>query len=118
MTKHFLLLSTNTLVAENFPFIFNPFSCFFTVVFFSGPGKQQLSYRLNEKISNGYTVEFQTTEVGNYVVDVNVAGVKAFGSPFITRVYDSSLIRVSEVPSGVVGQPCQFKGKVLRLFKI
>lgn len=70
-----------------------------------------MSYQLTESGEGVYRVAFVTTEVGSYVVDVAVAGQKVQGSPFIAKAYDAGLIRVSDVPNGVVGQPCQFRGK-------
>ena len=58
-------------------------------------------------------VSFTTNEVGSYVVEVSASGQKVQGSPFIAKAYDAGLIRVSDVPNGVVGQPCQFKGRFL-----
>ncbi|XP_045132539.1 filamin-B-like isoform X2 [Portunus trituberculatus] len=73
------------------------------------PAKRPVSYQLTESGENVYRVAFVTTEVGSYVVDVAVAGQKVQGSPFIAKAYDAGLIRVSDVPNGVVGQPCQFR---------
>ncbi|KAK8743524.1 hypothetical protein OTU49_001121 [Cherax quadricarinatus] len=73
------------------------------------PAKRPVSYQLSESGENVYRVAFVTTEVGSYVVDVAVAGQKVQGSPFIAKAYDAGLIRVSDVPNGVVGQPCQFR---------
>ncbi|KAK3891382.1 hypothetical protein Pcinc_004729 [Petrolisthes cinctipes] len=73
------------------------------------PAKRPVSYQLTENGENVYRVAFVTTEVGSYVVDVAVAGQKVQGSPFIAKAYDAGLIRVSDVPNGVVGQPCQFR---------
>lgn len=76
----------------------------------TGPAKRPVSYQLTESGENVYRVAFVTTEVGSYVVDVAVSGQKVQGSPFIAKAYDAGLIRVSDVPNGVVGQPCQFRG--------
>ncbi|XP_042865445.1 filamin-A-like isoform X5 [Penaeus japonicus] len=73
------------------------------------PAKRPVSYQLTESGEGVYRVAFVTTEVGSYVVDVAVAGQKVQGSPFIAKAYDAGLIRVSDVPNGVVGQPCQFR---------
>lgn len=56
-------------------------------------------------------VEFNPSEVGSYVIDVALAGEKLSGSPFVAKAYDASLIRVSDVANGAVGQPCQFRGR-------
>ncbi|CAG0900138.1 unnamed protein product [Cyprideis torosa] len=74
-----------------------------------GPSKRPVAYRLLDEGSGLYRVEFTTTEVGNYFVDLAVGGAKVPGSPFISKAYDADLIRVTDVPNGVVGQACQFK---------
>ncbi|XP_068231445.1 filamin-A isoform X3 [Palaemon carinicauda] len=73
------------------------------------PAKRPVSYQLTESGEDVYRVAFITTEVGSYIVDVAVSGQKVQGSPFIAKAYDAGLIRVSDVPNGVVGQPCQFR---------
>ncbi|KAB7497586.1 Filamin-A [Armadillidium nasatum] len=73
------------------------------------PSKRPVSYQLKETSDGLHKVSFITSEVGSYVVDVVVAGQKVQGSPFIAKAYDAGLIRVSDVPNGVVGQPCQFR---------
>ena len=70
-----------------------------------------MSFQLTGSGEGVYKVSFVTSEVGSYVVDVAVAGQKVQGCPFIAKAYDAGLIRVSDVPNGVVGQPCQFRGK-------
>ena len=42
-------------------------------------------------------------------MDVYITGVKIQDSPIFFKAYDSSLIQVSDVKSGIVGQPCQFR---------
>lgn len=42
-------------------------------------------------------------------MDVYVTGQKIPDSPIFFKAYDSGLIQVSDVGSGIVGQPCQFR---------
>ncbi|XP_014240191.1 filamin-A isoform X2 [Cimex lectularius] len=56
-----------------------------------------------------FRLEFVPTEVGSHVVEVSVGGEKLPGGPLVAKVYNSSLIRVTDVASGVVGQLCQFR---------
>ena len=56
-----------------------------------------------------FKIEFNPQEVGSYVMDVYVTGVKIQDSPIFFKAYDSGLIQVSDVGSGLVGQPCQFR---------
>lgn len=58
-----------------------------------------------------YRVEFTPAEVGSHLVEVTVAGEKLPAGPLLAKVYNAALIRVTDVASGVVGQPCQFRGK-------
>lgn len=55
-------------------------------------------------------MEFTPTEVGSHLVEVSIAGQKLPAGPLVAKVYNSALIRVTDVGSGVVGQPCQFRG--------
>jgi hypothetical protein len=50
--------------------------------------------------------------VGSHVLDVTLAGDKLQGGPLVAKAYNSALIKVSDVSSGIVGQPCQFKGEI------
>ena len=83
----------------------------------TSPSKRQLSSRLldvhDAAGSKVCRVEFNPSEVGSYIIDVTIAGEKIQGSPFVAKAYDSSLIRVSDVTNGSVGQPCQFRGQSL-----
>lgn len=56
-----------------------------------------------------FRIEFVPTDVGSHVVEVSVGGEKLPGGPLVAKVYNSGLIRVTDVASGVVGQPCQFR---------
>ena len=56
-----------------------------------------------------FFVEFVPQDVGTYIMDVFAAGQKLSDSPVFYKVYDATLIRITEAGSGVVGQPCQFK---------
>lgn len=78
----------------------------------TSPSKRHLSSRIVDTDSRVCRVEFNPSEVGSYVIDVSLAGEKIDGSPFVAKAYDSSLIRVSDVTNGSVGQPCQFRGTI------
>ena len=73
------------------------------------PSKVPASYSLSETEGGLFFVEFVPQEVGTYIMDVYAAGQKIPESPVFYKVYDSSLIRVTEAGNGVVGQPCQFR---------
>ena len=73
------------------------------------PSKVPVSYSLSETEGGLFFVEFVPQEVGTYIMDVYAAGQKIPESPVFYKVYDSSLIKVTEAGNGVVGQPCQFR---------
>lgn len=59
-------------------------------------------------------IEFVPAEVGTHVIEASIGGIKLVGGPLIAKVYDAGLIQVTDVNGGVVGQPCQFRGKNLK----
>ncbi|XP_023727803.1 filamin-C isoform X3 [Cryptotermes secundus] len=73
------------------------------------PSKRPVTARLVEEKGGEFRVEFTPTEVGSHLVEVSVAGQKLPAGPLVAKVYNSALIRVTDVGSGVVGQPCQFR---------
>nr|CAD7464311.1 unnamed protein product [Timema tahoe] len=73
------------------------------------PSKRPVTARLLEDKPGEFRVEFTPTEVGSHLVEVSVAGQKLPAGPLVAKVYNSALIRVTDVASGVVGQPCQFR---------
>ena len=75
----------------------------------SGSSKRPIPCEVTEKSSGVFEVEFSTSEVGSHVIEVAAPVAKVAGSPFIAKAYDATLIRVSDIPGGVVGQPCQFR---------
>ncbi|XP_030388027.1 filamin-B isoform X2 [Scaptodrosophila lebanonensis] len=74
------------------------------------PNKSKLNARVTHEAANGAArIEFVPTEVGTHIIDASINGTKIAGGPLIAKVYDASLIQVTEVNGGVVGQPCQFR---------
>ncbi|KAJ8873544.1 hypothetical protein PR048_024362 [Dryococelus australis] len=73
------------------------------------PSKRPVTARLVEEQGGQFRVEFTPTEVGSHLVEVSVAGQKLPAGPLVAKVYNSALIHVTDVSSGVVGQPCQFR---------
>ncbi|KAL9919065.1 filamin-type immunoglobulin domains fbug isoform 2-T4 [Glossina fuscipes fuscipes] len=75
-----------------------------------GPNKSKLNARVTHEAANGAArIEFVPTEVGTHIIEASINGAKISGGPLIAKVYDSSLIQVTDVNGGVVGQPCQFR---------
>ncbi|XP_063231927.1 LOW QUALITY PROTEIN: filamin-C [Bacillus rossius redtenbacheri] len=73
------------------------------------PSKRPVAARLVEEQGGQFRVEFTPGEVGSHLVEVSVAGQKLPAGPLVAKVYNSALIHVTDVGSGVVGQPCQFR---------
>ncbi|XP_053675765.1 filamin-A [Anopheles nili] len=74
------------------------------------PSKAKVSARVAHESANGaLRIEFVPSEVGTHIVEASIGGTTLVGGPLIAKVYDSSLIQVTDVNGGVVGQPCQFR---------
>ena len=84
-------------------------------IFASGPSKRHISAHIDEEPGRPgeFRVEFTPTEVGSHPVEVSIAGQKLPAGPLVAKVYNSSLIQVTDIPSAVVGHACQFRGKEL-----
>lgn len=81
---------------------------------FAGPSKRNVPTTVQAERNNGaFRIEFVPTEVGSHLLDVSVAGDKLLGGPLVAKVYNSEYIHVTDVKNGIVGQPCQFKGRAL-----
>ncbi|KAL7301856.1 hypothetical protein TKK_0005461 [Trichogramma kaykai] len=75
------------------------------------PSKRQIGARIDEESSRKgeFRVSFIPQEVGSHLVEISIAGQKLPSGPLVAKVYNSSLIHVTEVPSAVVGHACQFR---------
>ena len=74
------------------------------------PSKSKVNARITNEAANGaIRIEFTPKEVGTHIIEAAVGGTKLIGGPLIAKVYDSSLIQVTDVNSGIVGQACQFR---------
>lgn len=80
----------------------------------TAPSKRHIPARIEEEPgrSGEFRVEFTPTEVGSHLVEVSIAGQKLPAGPLVAKVYNSSLIQVTDVPSAVVGHACQFRGEL------
>ncbi|EAT32720.1 AAEL015058-PA [Aedes aegypti] len=74
------------------------------------PSKSKVNARVTHEAANGAVrIEFVPNEVGTHIIEASIGGTTLVGGPLIAKVYDSSLIQVTDVNGGVVGQPCQFR---------
>lgn len=87
----------------------NRVDCVATVL---SPSKSKVNARITHEAANGaMRIEFVPIEVGTHIIEASIGGTKLAGGPLVAKVYDSSLIQVTDVNGGVVGQPCQFRGE-------
>ena len=63
--------------------------------------------------TDGFKVEYQPNEVGRHKISVRYADVDINGSPFFTEAYDTNLVRIGNIPDGIVNQPVHFDGTLL-----
>ncbi|XP_039765519.1 filamin-A [Pararge aegeria] len=56
-----------------------------------------------------YRIEFTPEEVGTHLIDVSIGEDKLAAGPLVAKVYDASLIKVTDVGNALVGQQCQFR---------
>ncbi|XP_052737340.1 filamin-A [Bicyclus anynana] len=56
-----------------------------------------------------YRIEFTPEEVGTHLIDVSIGDDKLAAGPLVAKVYDASLIKVTDVGNALVGQQCQFR---------
>lgn len=74
------------------------------------PSKSKVNARITNEAANGsMRIEFTPREVGTHIIEASIEGTKIVGGPLIAKTYDASLIQVTDVNGGVVGQACQFK---------
>lgn len=74
------------------------------------PSKSKVNARINNEAANGaMRIEFTPLEVGTHIIEASMGQTKLIGGPLVAKVYNSSLIQVTDVNGGVVGQSCQFR---------
>lgn len=74
-----------------------------------GPSHQNLKPILLGDHLNGYQIQFNPTEVGDHAIDVKIGGNSIPGCPFLVKVYDAKMVKVTDIPSdGFVGQSIYF----------
>ncbi|XP_047523197.1 filamin-A isoform X1 [Pieris napi] len=56
-----------------------------------------------------FRIEFTPDEVGTHLIDVSIGDEKLAAGPLIAKVYDASLIKVTDVGNALVGQQSQFR---------
>ena len=79
--------------------------------FSAGPNGRTVSSKVYDARDGSCRVEYIPTEVGVHNIEVMYADLPIQGSPFKSKAYDHTGIRIGTIPSGVVGQPCEFLGR-------
>ena len=73
-----------------------------------GPSHQNLKPILLGDHLNGYQIQFNPIEVGDHAIDVKIAGNSIPGCPFLVKVYDAKMVKVTDINDGVIGNPIYF----------
>lgn len=73
-----------------------------------GPNQVSLKTHVTGNHHSGYRVEYTPTEVGDHTIELELGGHSLPGSPFMSKVYDASKVRVADIGTGVVGRPVYF----------
>ncbi len=76
----------------------------------TGPEKRpHIPYKVVDQGNDNFRIEFTTVEVGSYVINVNVSELTVPSSPLIAKAYDASLIKVTDIQDGFVGDLSTFR---------
>lgn len=75
----------------------------------TAPSGREVPTRIDTIRAGAYEVEYITPEVGDHIIEVLACGKPIAGSPFHSSGYDASKIRVTAVPSGVLGRAVEFE---------
>lgn len=80
-----------------------------------GPSHKNLKPILLGDHLNGYQIQFNPTEVGDHAIDVKIGGNSIPSCPFLVKVYDSKMVKVTDIKDGVVGKSIYFTSKHLNI---
>ncbi|GAB1611174.1 hypothetical protein Ahia01_001404500 [Argonauta hians] len=73
----------------------------------TSPSGDTIPTQLTGSTESGYQLEYTPTQVGLHEVSIAVNGEPIKDSPFQVQTYDASLVKVSQIPQGIVGVPCK-----------
>merc|ERR550532_3952140 len=73
------------------------------------PEKRHIPHKVVDSGNGVFRIEFTTVEVGSYVIDVTVSSLSVPSSPLIAKAYDATLIKVTDISDGVVGDLSTFR---------
>ncbi|ESO98829.1 hypothetical protein LOTGIDRAFT_231195 [Lottia gigantea] len=72
------------------------------------PTGHEIPARISGSSHSNYKVDYTPQEIGRYKVYVEYGGVEVKGSPFISNVYDPSLVKVEYPNRAYLGRPIYF----------
>ncbi|CAH1244645.1 FLNA [Branchiostoma lanceolatum] len=72
------------------------------------PSRRQVPCNVLPGRGGEYTCEYTPNETGPHRIEVMYASMPINGSPFTSQVYDSSKVRVGDIPNGYIGKPNSF----------
>ncbi|XP_045503234.1 filamin-A [Colias croceus] len=77
----------------------------------TAPSRRQVTARVLDVAERPgvYRIEFTPEEVGTHLIDVSIGEEKLAAGPLVAKVYDASLIKVTDVGNAIVGQQSQFR---------
>ncbi|XP_078614618.1 filamin-A-like isoform X1 [Branchiostoma floridae x Branchiostoma japonicum] len=77
-------------------------------IIITAPSRRQVPCHVQPGRGGEYTVEYTPNETGPHRIEVMYASMPINGSPFTSQVYDSSKVRVNDIPNGYIGKPNSF----------
>ncbi|XP_066266983.1 filamin-A-like isoform X5 [Branchiostoma lanceolatum] len=77
-------------------------------IIITAPSRRQVPCNVLPGRGGEYTCEYTPNETGPHRIEVMYASMPINGSPFTSQVYDSSKVRVGDIPNGYIGKPNSF----------
>lgn len=74
----------------------------------TAPNNRDVTARISEIGANSFKVTYTPTMAGDYPVEISCFNEPITGSPFTAHASDISKVRVSNIPTGIVGQQSTF----------
>ncbi|XP_052216529.1 filamin-B-like isoform X2 [Dreissena polymorpha] len=71
------------------------------------PHRNSVQHKLKNK-NNQMKVKYTPMEIGDYTITLKYGEQELTGSPFVAKAYNTTAIKVTDIPDGVVGQPIEF----------
>lgn len=72
------------------------------------PGNKTVATTITGDSVSGFKVSFTPSDVGDHLVDVKVAGDSIPPTPFLIKVYDAKMVKISDINTGCISKPVFF----------